>query len=322
MNNIGYRKLRSQMLEKFGRKCSYCGTKLYESTQACIEHFYPKSIYPHFANELSNLLIACNTCSMIKRDRFPLDDEGKPLLINPAVEKFSDHIAELDNGYLEGITEKGKQTILVLQLNRPALVEQRVLDVIEMEFCDYRKLSEHETYMTFKTNMRKISRLNAVKLPTSDSNLDSYMAYMLYANSITVLETYLCDRFIAIVQSNKAFLRRFVENFHEYKDEKFSMTELFTIHDGVEDKSINSMKDVLYHNLPKVSGMYRDTFGIHFPQFSEIYKSVMIRHDLVHRGGKTKDGKFHLLNIDSVNSLVSECSNFVEMLESELKAIK
>jgi hypothetical protein len=71
--------------------------------------------------EPENLLIVCNTCNSIKRDKFPVDDEGTPLLINPMIESYAKHIKQLDNGYLEGISEKGNATIETLQLNRPGL---------------------------------------------------------------------------------------------------------------------------------------------------------------------------------------------------------
>lgn len=321
MNTRNFRTLKPELLAKFNNQCAYCGTKLYDPLMADVEHFYPKSLYPHLMQDVDNLLIACRACNMIKSNKFPIDEDGNPLLINPATEKYSDHIARLDNGYLEGLTERGRETISVLQLNRPSLVEQRVLDVIEMKFADDSKLSERDVYMTFKDSMQKVIALNSVDLSSGD-NLQGYMAYILYANVITALETYLCDRFVALVQSDKSYLRSFVENFHDYKNEKFSLSELFVKHDEIESKTINSMKDVLYHNMPKVSGMYRDTFGIQFPKFSDVFKSVKIRHDLVHRGGKTRDGDFHNLNGESVTEVSNECLGFVEQLEKELREIK
>ncbi len=313
-----FRSIKPELLEKFKYQCAYCGTKLYDPLMADIDHFYPKSSYPHLMDELDNLLITCRACNMIKRDKFPIDDDGNPLLLNPLTEKYSEHIKQTKNGYLEGITERGRETIAILQLNRASLIEQRILDVIKMEFADESILSEHEVYMTFKSSMKNALKLNETEL-ANDLNLRRQMAYMLYANVITALETYLCDRFISLVQNDKKYLRSFVEGFLDYNEEKFLLSEIFIKYDGIESKAIDSMKSVLYHNLPKVSGMFRDTFGIKFPIFSEVFKSVLIRHDLVHRAGKTKDGQFHELNSDSVKSVVNLCSGLVEELEAELR---
>ncbi|WP_144815201.1 HNH endonuclease domain-containing protein [Enterobacter sp. DE0047] len=312
------RTLKLELWERFKHQCAYCGTKLYEPLMADVAHFFPKSKYPAFQEDTDNLLIACKACNMIKRDQFPLDDNGQPLLLNPVNEIFSKHIKQSKNGYLEGLTERGHATIEVLQLNRSSLIEQRILDIIDMQFADDRSLSEHDVYMTFKSSMLNAIKLNNAQLQI-DGILQIQMTYMLYANVITSLETYLCDRFISLIQGSQASLRSFVENFKDYNQEKFSLSELFIKHEEIESKAIKSMKSVLYHDLPKVSGMYRDTFGIIFPIFSDVYKSVLIRHDLVHRAGKTKNGDFHQLNPESVKEVVKNCSDLVEQLENELK---
>lgn len=53
--------------------------------------------------------------------------------------------------------------------------------------------------------------------------------------------------------------------------------------------------------------------------FTEVYKSVLIRHDLVHRAGKTKNGNFHKLDSESVKDVIKKCCDLVEQLEKELK---
>ena len=320
MNRINFRKLKPELLEKFNNKCVYCGVKLYEAMMADIEQFYPKSIYPDLALNTDNLLISCKACNMIKSDNFPLDDNGNPLLIHPVNEKFSDHIIQLENGYLEGKTERGQVTIDILQLNRGSLIEQRVLDMIDMEFDDIISLSNSEIYPTFKDSLQKISELNLLNLEGKE-DLQSYMKYMLYSNTITALETYLCDRFISLVKSKDKHLRSFVQTFKDFKKEKFTTSEIFKKYDEIETKSSDAMKDVLYHDLGKVSGMYRDTFGIQFPVFQEVMKSVMIRHDLVHRSGKTKDGNFHTVDKNLINEVVDNCIEFVDLLEEELSQI-
>lgn len=320
MNRRNYIKLKLELLEKFNNQCVYCGIKIFEPLMASIEHFYPKSLYPELMNAPDNLLIACRACDAIKNNNFPIDENGNPLLINPAKEKFSDHMIQLDNGYIEGTTERGETTIDVLQLNRDALIEQRILAMIDMKFDDNIKLSNTEIYKTYQNSIKKINELNLLEL-VGQKDLEEYMKYMLYSNTITALETYLCDRFVALVQNNDKHLRNFVQSFHGFKNEKFSINEVFIKYDEIKNKSNNAMKDVLYHDLPKISGMYRDTFEIKFPIFSEVFKSIKIRHDLVHRSGKTKEGDFHKLDKDSIIEVTKECSNFVESLEKELQII-
>jgi len=123
MNRKNYTQLKAKLLKKFNNQCPYCGIKIYDPLMVDIEYFYPKSIYPKLVNDMDNILISCRTCNMIKSNKFPIDKNGNPLLINPLKEEFSDHIIQLDNGYFEGKTEKGKVTIDTLQLNKTSLIE-------------------------------------------------------------------------------------------------------------------------------------------------------------------------------------------------------
>jgi uncharacterized protein (TIGR02646 family) len=111
--------------QEFGNQCAYCDSILGTASDSCIEHFYPKYKYPEKAFLWENLLLACPICNRAKRDLFPLASDGMPLLLQPGVDDPSGHITEQEDGYLVGLTDKGKETINLLQLNRPGLVEQR-----------------------------------------------------------------------------------------------------------------------------------------------------------------------------------------------------
>jgi 5-methylcytosine-specific restriction endonuclease McrA len=61
-------------------RCMYCE----DSEGTAIEHFWPKATYPERAFDWLNYLIACSQCnSNFKRDQFPLDGAGAPLLVKP-----------------------------------------------------------------------------------------------------------------------------------------------------------------------------------------------------------------------------------------------
>jgi len=56
---FGY-EVREYLLEKFGRKCAYCGKENIPGLQ--VEHIIPKS-RPGGSNRISNLTIACKKCN-------------------------------------------------------------------------------------------------------------------------------------------------------------------------------------------------------------------------------------------------------------------
>lgn len=77
-------------------RCFFCE----DSRGTDIEHFWPKTPYPERAFSWPNLLLACTGCNRLKGDRFPLDKNGSPLLIDPSSDNPWDHLfLDTDTGY-------------------------------------------------------------------------------------------------------------------------------------------------------------------------------------------------------------------------------
>ncbi|MER5635876.1 HNH endonuclease [Kitasatospora sp. NPDC002227] len=107
-------------------RCMYCGDNLGTD----IDHFEPIARAPLRTFDWHNHLLACAYCnSNRKRDRFPCDAAGSPLLIDPAREDPADHLRLLlASGAYTPLTPKGEATIDVFGLNsRPELVRARRL---------------------------------------------------------------------------------------------------------------------------------------------------------------------------------------------------
>ena len=78
------------------------------------------------------------------------------------------------------------------------------------------------------------------------------------------------------------------------------------------------MLEVIYHNLGKVKNMFQYTFKIEFPDIAILSKAINIRHDLVHRNGKTKQGILVVVNEAIVTELLNQISEFVETISKSL----
>ncbi|MER6946561.1 HNH endonuclease [Nonomuraea sp. NPDC000554] len=103
----------------------YCG----DSRGTDIDHFEPINSSPLRTFDWMNHLLACSSCnSNSKRDQFPCDANGTPLLIDPTIDDPYDHLRLiLSTGFYRGNTPKGKTTIDVLRLNRGDLQRGREL---------------------------------------------------------------------------------------------------------------------------------------------------------------------------------------------------
>jgi hypothetical protein len=263
------------------------------------------------------------------------------LLINPSNEDPDLNIKlDKETGLFEGITEKGKVTISTLNLNRIGLVASRkekiLLETILKKYPQVQTNTDNETiYNDF------IENLESVKLvlgsSTEEKKVEGFVNNMLYASVITAMETYLSDVFINAVITNQAYFRKFVETYPKFKKSendssenvmKFPLSKIFEYYDGINEIVIKEILAIIYHNLSTVSPMFKDTFDVNFPQnLGAIYKAILIRHDIVHRNGrtkideKTKIVKVHNLKKKDVLDLIEKIKDFIAEIDSQMRKI-
>lgn len=102
-----------------------------------VEHFRPKGL-PEFEgliNDWGNLLLSCRDCNGTKRKKFPKDDRGEPLLIDPSNGNIDpeDHL-DFHTDFADGLDGQifaknesviGKTTIDNIKLYKSIYVHQR-----------------------------------------------------------------------------------------------------------------------------------------------------------------------------------------------------
>lgn len=118
-----------QSMAGLRESCMYCA----DAPGTDIEHFWPKTPFPERAFTWPNLLLGCAPCGRHKSSKFPRDDAGFPLLINPTVEdpwEFLDFdprtgclTARFESSGLESV--KGKETVDCLHLSTREAVAAR-----------------------------------------------------------------------------------------------------------------------------------------------------------------------------------------------------
>jgi hypothetical protein len=177
--------------------------------------------------------------------------------------------------------------------------------------------TEHKE--SFEEALSPIEDLVAVKIKGEKRK---HLLKLLYVNIITALETYLSDVFISYVGNNSALLRKYIETAPEFKLEKVPLAKIFIALDEVEKKARANLIDIVWHHLSKIRLMYKVTLDVSFPDdISALFKAVAIRHDLVHRNGKTKEGEKHSIKSDDVKKLVTSTKEFVAIIDMQLGGI-
>jgi hypothetical protein len=175
-------------------------------------------------------------------------------------------------------------------------------------------------YHNFTDAILDIERLLATKV---EDSVALCFRRLLYVNVITALETYLSDAFNSTVLNDPALMRRFIETTPDFKAQKVTYSEIFKAAEEAKQKARTYLVDVVWHHIERIKPMYRETLGISFPDDAgAIFRAVLTRHDIVHRNGKTKDGKEIVLNAESVTKLIETAEGFVQHIDNQLAARK
>lgn len=127
-------------------RCMYCE----DSAGTDIEHFWPKADYPQKAFTWTNYLLACSGCnSNYKREQFPVDTAGLPLLIDPTMEEPREHLCLSGRtGKLMHRTLKGEKSIEVFGLRRGILEKGRraAWGTLQALLLDYDRACSHQEW--------------------------------------------------------------------------------------------------------------------------------------------------------------------------------
>lgn len=176
-------------------------------------------------------------------------------------------------------------------------------------------------FKTFILNINNLRKL--VELPVDEKRLSQPFFRMIYSSTITCLETYLSDAFYHLTISTPELVHKILMTDPEFSERKYSVKELIAWQkDGI--KQVESyLFSIVWHNLAKTQKLYKHVLEIEFPDEMEaIYRAISIRHDLVHRNGKTKSGSFHRLHKNQLLELFDDTHKFVSFLDSQAGSIQ
>lgn len=99
----------------------------------------------------------------------------------------------------------------------------------------------------------------------------------------------------------------------------FNLSEIFSRHESIKDEVKEYLLSQLWHNLAKVKPMYESTLNVSFPpNLGSIYKAIQIRHDIVHRNGRDKNGEQVEVTKESIESLKTDAYNFINNINEQL----
>lgn len=191
---------------------------------------------------------------------------------------------------------------------------------LEQEY-DYEELFDTIVYdqhyvKRYKDEIANLEKL--LNLQVKNEQLKEILNRQIFIGVISTMEVFLSDVFINLTYNEDTYFRNFVMTHPEFKNRKFELREIFAESEKIKDTAKAVMLDTIYHNLPKILRMYQDTFNIDFPKINHVFPYVKMRHDLVHRNGKTKDGNHVNTDNETINTLIQEINKFISEIVDKL----
>lgn len=175
----------------------------------------------------------------------------------------------------------------------------------------------HQTYLNNISNIEQL-----LNLEIQDIKAREGLNKMLFSNVITTLETYLSDAFINTTINDPLLIKNLVETDPEFKKRKINLSEVFTTHDSIKDIIEDYLLDIIYHNIYKVKNLYEYTLNVSFPEdLEDIQKAIIIRHDIVHRNGKSKQGTEISIDKDVITECIALVNSFIKHIDNQIKLI-
>lgn len=171
--------------------------------------------------------------------------------------------------------------------------------------------------------MRMLSdRLSQIEgVLTLTGNVQSFQLAIQLAHgaAITALEAYLWDTVSYWVANDEKTLRTMVATNKDFQSQTLPLSAIFDRLEGMKHEVDSYLKDLVWHRLDKVKPLIFNGMDVVVPDIGNLMKEVLIRHDIVHRGGRTKDGEPIVLSSNDVRRAVNEVRAFSESLEEGLQ---
>jgi len=128
---VDYRRYKPYLRRDFEYQCIFCTIHEVEwggYLHFHVEHYRPKSRFPHLINDYDNLLYSCDVCNRYKGDDWPSDNpvsDGCGYL-DPCEYDFDEHFSYLPDGTVCGLSPVANYMIERLHLNRNQIVRVRL----------------------------------------------------------------------------------------------------------------------------------------------------------------------------------------------------
>jgi hypothetical protein len=215
---------------------------------------------------------------------------------------------ELENEFSDE-AKSGAIEELVEELNNECWEWAGTLDASDYEYLepDLKIRSGDDPYKVLCKRMRLIKTL-IPKLSELNLEQASLQRQLLFSSCITALETYFSDCFTIEIKKDKANIKRLFSFETTLKSLTVGYGDLLDPRFNPKKLALDFVERTSFHNLPRIKRLFKGVLDRDLGDIGKLKVAIDKRHDLVHRAGKTRDGK--LVKIKDAE--ITELANIIE----------
>lgn len=182
----------------------------------------------------------------------------------------------------------------------------------------FRENKEKNHYELLIEQLKNVNTLLSLNVPT---DTEFNFLVMLHAHVVSAVEGYLAGVFIHEVCNSDKLTQKLIETNPELSKRKFTLGEFYQTKDALETIVATYLKDLIFHDLPRIKPMYKSVLNHEFSELSWLFKAIIVRHHCVHRAGYDKDKKKVDVSISSIKSLLASVSNLADEVDKSIKKV-
>jgi hypothetical protein len=189
----------------------------------------------------------------------------------------------------------------------------------EDEFDERFALAIESESEPLRSLRRRLQDLQAILTLAGPEDTKTLARRLVFAALIGALETFLYEVAYFWIDTDEAALRAFVSGLPKFKEEKFSLAEIFKQMKGLKSRAKGHLQATVWHRWDHVAQIYKAALDVQLPSTADFVEALDKRHDIVHRSGHNKGGVAVQVADNDIVALAIKVEEFAVELEKRIK---
>lgn len=169
----------------------------------------------------------------------------------------------------------------------------------------------------YKNSIYELQQLLALEIPNSNISFTRFK--YIFIGIFGAMEAFLCDVCRCYIIKDEKYMSRYIRANQSFKNEKINLTDIYDKYSKLNSLIDERIQSMLYYKLWTVKDIFIKTFNIDFPSIKDITPYIDTRHNIVHRNGRTPEGKLIYIDKHKIEELIGKVNILVANVADEIK---